>query len=187
MTSHCYTQFQYVILCHIVCYKVTLHVLLHASLLHSMSYWMSPKTFWCYTVMSIVTSYCYIWLFGVLWLSSCIKWNIKMVCFMLWISWGSDSCRLRTFSENDNDMLSFYLLVLKMTSLIVVRYSGNFWQSLFYRARDVKEIYSDLQEFQTRSSDLTQWLVVQIEMLENAENDSLNAQQLNDKVNKCNI
>ena len=51
----------------------------------------------------------------------------------------------------------------------------------------MKEIYSDLQEFQTRSSDLTQWLVVQIEMLENAENDSLNAQQLNDKVTKCNV
>lgn len=46
----------------------------------------------------------------------------------------------------------------------------------------MKEIYSDLQEYQTRCSDLTQWLVVQIEILENTDNDSLNAHQLSDKV-----
>ena len=43
-----------------------------------------------------------------------------MVCFMLWISRGSDSCGLRSYSENDNDLLSFYLLVLKMTTFSVI-------------------------------------------------------------------
>ena len=186
---HCYISLLLSIpICHIV--------ILYVTMLHSMSYYMPHCYTPCLTVCHrklfdvtlscpIVTSYCYIWLFGVLWLSSCIKWNIRMVCFMLWILWGSDSWGCEILVKMIT--ISYHFIFFVVENDNVFCYSGTFWQSLFYRARDVKEIYSDLQEFQTRSSDLTQWLVVQIEMLENAENDSLSAQQLNDKVKKCNV
>ena len=51
-----------------------------------------------------------------------------------------------------------------------------------YRARDVRDVYADLQEFNTRSAELTQWMLPQTESLANADNDGLTSQQLKDKV-----
>lgn len=53
-----------------------------------------------------------------------------------------------------------------------------------YRARDVRDVHADLQEFNTRSSELTGWMLTQTEALSSADNDSLTAQQLRDKVSR---
>jgi len=53
---------------------------------------------------------------------------------------------------------------------------------VLFRSRDIQEIYVDIQEFNARSTDLSQWLVDQIDTLENSDNNGLTVHQLKDKV-----
>lgn len=43
-------------------------------------------------------------------------------------------------------------------------------------------MFTDLQEFNTRSTDLTQWVLAQTEALQTLDVDNLNAEQLKEKV-----
>ena len=167
--SQCYT------LCLITCHIVTLHVLLYATknflMLHCHVPLLHPIVlFGCLEFFDFVHVE-----------NGISRWCVSCFGFREVVIVGGRELLVKMLT------ICYHFIFFVVENDNVFCYSGTFWQSLFYRARDVKEIYSDLQEFQTRSSDLTQWLVVQIEMLENAENDSLNAQQLNDKVTKCNV